>query len=489
MKSSMKTKSVDVFFLNGPFLKGFSRESRSPAVTKSGTLYYPGWLAYGCGYLEERGQECFLYDSIASNTGLDEALALIASKQPKLLVLGTSTPSIEADIATALAAKEAGVPYVCLVGTHASSTAAEILENNQGIDFVARREFDETLLELIEMLKSEVTDFSKILGLSYRVDSTVVHNDQRPYIEDLDSLPFASKYYAKYLDISNYYYGHVKYPMVSIWTSRGCDAKCTYCVYPQTMFGNFRHRSPENIAAEFVWIKENLPHVKEVLIDDDTFTMNRKHAREASQALIDVGNKIPWTCEARATLDTETLRLMKKAGCRLIVTGFESISQDVLNSIKKGVKQTRVEKFVASAKEVNLKIHGCFMAGNPGDTFETLHATLDWAIKHNFDTAQFFPLQLYPGTSAFDAAKSEGRLVEQPYSDWVSDDGMHSMTLIANDTGLTKEQAVEFCNYARKKFYLRPAYILKKSMDIFYDFDEFKKNVKGFINIRKHLIG
>lgn len=479
--------NTDAFFINGPFLPMFSRESRSPAVTKSGTLYYPGWLAYGCGFLEEKGHNCFLYDSIASGTDFEGTLKLIADKAPLLLVVGTSTPSIEADIKLALAAKSQGVKFVCLVGTHASSTAREILNEHPGIDFIARREFDETLNELVSMLKSGDNSYSEILALSYMQGGKAYHNEARPYIADLDVLPFASKVYAKYLNINDYYYGHVKYPMVSIWTSRGCDAKCNYCVYPQTMFGEFRKRSPKNIAEEFVWIAQNLPHVKEVLIDDDTFTMNPKHAREVAEELILIGNKIPWTCEARGTLDKKTLIAMKQAGCRLVVVGFESIDQDVLNKIKKGLLQTRVDKFVKAANDIDLKIHACFMAGNPGDTRETLEATLDWAIKHNFDTAQFFPLQLYPGTTAFEAAKMEGRLIDQPYRDWVSEDGMHSMTLIANDNGLTRDQVVEFCDYARKKFYLRPRYILKKSLDLIYDFDEFKKNVKGFMNIRQYL--
>jgi len=223
------------------------------------------------------------------------------------------------------------------------------------------------------------------------------------------------------------------------------------------------------------------------LIDDDTFTMNPKHAREVCEELIKIGNKLPWTCEARATLDYKTLEMMKKAGCRLIVVGFESIHQDVLSAVKKGLKQTRVEKFVQAAKQSKLKIHGCFMAGNPGDTLEKLDATLDWALSHNFDTVQFFPLQLYPGTSAYDAAKADGFLEESDYRRWLTEDGLHNMTLIANDQGLTREQAISFCNEARRKFYLRPSYILRKSMDLFLDPVEFRKTVIGFLNIRKYL--
>lgn len=478
---------IDIAFINGPFLPGFSRESRSPAVTKSGTLYYPAWLAYACGMAEKKGLNCYLIDCIADKLSFDESVERVVSLAPLLIVLGTSTPSIEDDAKFAKALKnKLPESKICFVGTHASSTAEECLTNFPHVDFVARREYDLTIIELFTRLR-DGESLGGCLGLSYRKDGIYFAESDRGYVDDLDEIPFASPIYKKYLNIKNYYYGHVKYPMVSIFTSRGCNAKCTYCVYPQTMFGKFRSRSPENIAAEFAWIAKNLPEVREVLIDDDTFTMKFEHARQVSRELIKIDNKIPWTCEVRATLDFETLKLMKQAGCRLAVVGFESINQEILDNIKKGIKQTNAEKFVDDAKKAGLKIHGCFMAGNPGDTIETLNATLAWAIKKNFDTAQFFPLQLYPGTEAYSVASANGLLKKQPYRMWITKDGMHNLTMISSDTGLTQSEILDFCDEARRAFYLRPKYILRKSMDIVLDPEEFMKNLKGFLNIRKYL--
>ena len=476
-------------FVNGPFLPGFSRESRSPAVTKSGTLYYPAWLAYGCGYLEKNGLESNLIDCIADRMTFDESILAVVKSLPNLVVIGTSTPSIDADAKFAKELKRQ-IPelLICLVGTHASSTSLETLTNYPWVDFIARREYDETILEVVRCLQEGRT-FKHCAGISMRDAGAILETPDREYIQDLDAMPFASSVYKKYLNIENYYYGHVKFPMVSIFTSRGCNAKCTYCLYPQTMFGNFRSRTPKNIAAEFKWISENLPQVKEILIDDDTFTMFSEHAKEVAGELIKIGNKIPWTCEARATLDYETLAIMKKAGCRLIVVGFESIDQKVLNNVKKGIKQTKVEEFVNAAEKAKIKIHGCFMAGNPGDTYESLNATLKWAIEKNFDTAQFFPLQVYPGTAAYEEQKISGRLKKQAYRMWISETGMHNMTLKESDTGISEHEIIKFCDEARRKFYLRPTYILRKSLDIFLDPVEFKKNVKGFMNIRKYLFG
>ena len=484
----MSTQIKDVIFVNGPFLPMFSRESRSPAVTKSGTLYYPAWLAYACGYSSDRGHESILIDCIADKLDYETCIKKVTDFKPKLVVIGTSTASIAADIKYAKDIKTiCPETLTCLVGTHASAEAEEIVKSNPQIDLVARREYDKTIFEIVTAIKAG-SSWKDIKGITFCENSIIKNNPMMPYIHDLDELPFASKIYKEHLNIKNYYYGHVRYPMISIFTSRGCDARCSFCIYPQTMFGNFRERSPKNIASEFVWIRENLPELQEVLIDDDTFTMNSEHARRVSRELIKIGNKIPWTCEARATLDEETLKLMKLAGCRLIVTGFESVDQNVLNKMNKNVKMEQVQTFVDAADKAGLKIHACFMAGNPGDTLETLETTLQWALKQKaFDTAQFFPLQVYPGTKSYDWAVDAGLIKNQEFRDWVTESGQHNMTLIQNDTGLTAIDCLDFCDRARREFYLRPRYMVRQILRGLVNPQEFKKNFKGFIKLSRQL--
>ena len=479
---------MNAVFVNGPFLPKFSRESRSPAVTKSGTIYYPGWLAYACGFAEQNGYTCELIDSIADEISFEDSVLRVGNIKPQLVVIGTSTPSIDADLKFAKAIKEKNRnSLVALVGTHASAMAKEIIGEFDFVDFVARREYDETIKQVLDAI-SQKRDWFGINGITHKkLSDVVISNPDMPYIHDLDKLPFASAVFKKHLTIENYYYGHVRFPMVSIFTSRGCNARCNYCLYPQTMFGNFRSRSPENIAAEFKWIKENLPQVKEVLIDDDTFTMNKAHAMATAQELIKIKNKLKWTCEARGNLDLETLKLMKKAGCRLIVTGFESVNQSVLDRVNKGIKMDVVNQYVKDAKIARIKIHACFMAGNPGDSIETLNDTLDWALKYNFDTIQFFPLQVYPGTKAYDWAIESGYIKTQDFRSWVSPSGMHSNTLKENDMGLTYDQALDFCDYARRKYYLRPRFIASKIVEGIFDPIELRKNIIGFMNLRKYL--
>lgn len=480
--------TLDAIFINGPFLEGFSRESRSPAVTKSGTLYYPAWLAYACGYAEENGFKCKLLDSIADKINFDDTIDLVVKNNPKTIIIGTSTPSIDADLNFSRQLKlKLPNSLIILVGTHASSCASSIVAEFDFINIIARREYDITILEILQSLKDS-REWESIKGITYKNKlGIVVNNPDQPYIHDLDIIPFASKVYKKHLNIRNYYYGHVRYPMISIFTSRGCNARCNYCLYPQTMFGNFRSRTPLNIAEEFSWIAKNLPEIREVLIDDDTFTMNKAHAQATARELIKINNKIKWTCEARANLDFETLNLMKKAGCRLIVTGFESTNQNVLDRVNKGIKMNEVYDYVRDAKDAGIKIHACFMAGNPGDTIDTLQSSLNWAIEQNFDTVQFFPLQVYPGTKAYEWAIQTGYIREQDFRNWVTPSGMHNMTINLNDKGLNYQQCLDFCDEARRKFYLRPSYIMKKLVTGIFEPYELRKNIIGFLNIRKYL--
>jgi len=477
---------VNILFLNPPFLKKFSRESRSPAVTKSGTLYYPAWLVYAAGYAELNGHTIDIIDGVADDLTMDEILDKCHSFHPELLVVGTSTPSIYSDIENSIFLKNSlHNSKIVLVGTHASSTAAEILSEFDEIDFIARREYDETITHLADTLSTD-KQYEKVDGLSWKSNNGIMHNKDRAYMQDLDRIPFASKLYKRFFNIKNYFYAHVPYPTVSIFTSRGCNAKCDFCVYPQTMFGKFRSRSPKNIAAEFQWIAEELPEVKGILVDDDTFTMDQSHAIEVSKELVKINNKIPFICEVRANMKYETMVWLKKAGCKLCVVGFESTDQQILNNMRKGMKMTIVHQFVKDAKKAKLKIHGCFMAGNPGDTKETLENTLQFAMKHNFDTVQFFPLQVYPGTRAYDWAVKNNYLKNTNYQDVITKDGNHNCLLETPE--LSSKDLLDFCDSARRRYYLRPNFMFKKLMDSIKDpFGEGRKTVKSFKTFSKHL--
>ena len=473
-----------VLLLNPPFkteLGKFSRASRSPAITKSGTMYNPLWLAYATAYLEKNNEEVMLLDSCADQIDLVETLAKVKEFNPKLIVLDTSTPSIKEDVRCAEELKRM-LPnsHICLVGTHPSVLTDEVLDMSNVVDSIARHEFDATLVDLAKALE-ENRDLSTVDGISYKKDGQHIHNQDRAYIENLDDIPFVSEVYKKHLNINNYFFSAATLPMVMIMTGRGCPSRCFFCVYPQTFHGHkYRLRSADNVVAEFEWIVNNLPEVKSIGIEDDTFTANPDRAKEICRKLIEKGihKKVKWWANTRVHTDLELMKLMKKAGCRLIIPGFESGSQEILKNIHKGTTIEQAKTYMKNAKKAGLLVHGCFMVGNKGETRETMEQTLKFAIKLNPDSAQFFPLIPYPGTEAFGWAKENGYIKTYDWDKWLKEDGNHECVLNLPD--ISSEDLVDFCTYARRKFYLRPRYLIYKTIQSVTNLDEMKRNLKAF---------
>jgi len=458
--------------LNPPFHPKYSRSQRSPAVIKSGVMYYPIWLAYATGVLEQSGFHVKLVDAPAAGYTLTDVLDQIKVFQPRLVVVDTSTPSIYNDVEVAEAIK-ALLPdaFMLLVGPHVSALPDESLRLSQAVDGVARREYDATVRDLAYALDAG-DELTAVLGLSYREnDGAVVHNADRPYIKDLDALPFVSQIYKEHLDIENYFYSITRYPEVAIVTGRGCPYHCSYCVWPQTLTGHqYRRRSVANVADEFDFIAQELPQVKEVFIEDDTLTVDEERAIALAQELIRRGNKLSFTANSRPDVSYETLRWLKKAGLRLLCVGFESGDQRVLDAMQKGTKVEQFYTFRQAARRAGVLIHGCFMAGNAGETRASLNATLTLAKRLEPDTAQFFPLMVYPGTQAYKWAEQNGCLNADDFAAWLTPDGLHrSTTHLPN---LSSEEIVKWCDDARRSFYLRPRYFLSKAKQIITHPDE-----------------
>jgi radical SAM superfamily enzyme YgiQ (UPF0313 family) len=483
---------MNILTLNPPFKPKFSRSQRSPAVIKSGTLYYPLWLAYATGVLEGQGHTVKLVDAPAA--GLDMAAVEVLARElaPGLIVLDTSTPSIFSDIQVAEHLKELlPAAFICLVGTHVSATARETLAISAAVDAIARHEYDYTLRDLAALLSEAPRPgpeaLSHIAGLTYRGSQGIEETPDRPFIEDLDELPFASEVYARHLDVNRYFYSITQHPEVTIVTGRGCPHRCTYCVYPQTMFGRrFRHRSPENVLKEFLFIKERFPEVKEIFLEDDTLSVNRAYCQKLCRLLAAEGPGLPWTANSRADVDLETLQVMKAAGCRLLCIGVESGDQTILDNIHKALRLEQVEAFVENARRAGILVHGCFMVGNKGETHETMRRTLAFAKKLRPDTAQFFPIMVYPGTEAYEWARENGYLTTNNFEEWLTEEGLHNCVI--STPALSNHELVAFCDFARRSFYLRPGYVLAKVGQVIAHPKEAKRILKASRTFFRYLI-
>jgi radical SAM superfamily enzyme YgiQ (UPF0313 family) len=476
---------MKILFLNPPFKGRFSRTSRSPAVAAGGTLYYPFWLAYAAGVAEQAGHEVMLLDSPAESLGPEETLARIRNFSPGLLVADTSTPSLYSDAAFAAEIKRL-VPdcFVTLVGTHPSALPEETLALSPLINGVAVGEYDYTMRDLAAALEAG-TPLRDVAGLVFRENWAVVRNLDRPRIKNLDELPFVSSVYKKHLDCRNYFFAAARYPMAMIITGRGCPFSCFFCVYPQVFHSRkYRPRSPGNVVAEFEYVKANLPDVKEIGIEDDCFTASPARVREICRLLIERKVGMTWYCNARGDVDRETLELMRQAGCRLVVVGFESGNQSVLDGMHKKETVEDYHRFAADAQRAGIMVHGCLMCGTPGDSPATQEDNYRFAKKINCDSMQFYPLYVYPGTEAYQWARDNRYLRTENFSEWLKDDGSHNCVI--DTDSMTAEEMMAICSDNLRSYHLRPRYLFMKLIQALKNPEEGLRSLKsGWIFLKK----
>ncbi len=460
---------LSVLFLNPPFLPRFSRPQRSPAVTKSATLYYPLFLAQAAAVAAADGFAVDLCDAPADGLDLAAVTARAMQVGPGLAVLDTSTPSIAADLAAAAALRQA-LPglFTVLVGPHASALPEEALTAAPGaVCAVARREYDLTVLELARVLDSGPATperLARIDGLSF-VDGAgrVAHNPDRPFLDDLGRLPPVAPIYKQFLNINEYFNPNAKPPMVTLATSRGCPYRCSFCLHPQTLTGRAaRYRPIEAVLDEVAWCLDHFPRLRTIFFEDDTLTADRARCREFCAAIVRRGLVFDWTANSRADLPADLLAAMAKAGCRQVCVGFESADETALSAMKKGLSPERMGRFRAEAAAAGIQVHGCFIFGFPGDTRESILRTIDFAVKLGPDTAQFYPVMVYPGTEAYAQYRERGWIAAATWRDWLTPAGLHNC--VVRNESLSPAELVRLCDLARRRFYLRPSFLARRAL-------------------------
>lgn len=486
-----------VLFLNPPFHRRFSREQRSPAVTKSGTLYYPKWLAHAAGVAIQCGHSVDFVDAPAGGQSVQAIIDRVAAKNIEAVVCDTSTPSIlnDVQVVDALLTAQPSL-HMLLVGRHVSAMPRETLALSESLEAVAMREYEFTVRDWLEA-KECGAELSAVDGLVWREASTgeIIQNKPRAAIQNLDTLPFVSEVYKRFLHTPDYFYGHSLWPLVVFDTSRGCPYHCSFCVYPQTFSGHsMRYRSVANVADEFEFVAREMPEIKTVMLEDDTFIVSKPRTMELAKELIRRGNQLPFDANCRADIGAEgdLLTTLHHAGARLFCVGFESGDIDVIRGMKKnndGRRDLRYHDeahlFVRRCREAGIMVHGCFMVGNLNETPASMDKTLAFAKRLRPDTAQFFPIMVYPGTSAYEEAKVRKYIETDDFSAWLTKEGLHNSVITLPN--ISHAQLVSFCDRARRSFYLNPSYLLYKFVQSLKDRRELQRNLKGFITLSRHL--
>jgi hopanoid biosynthesis associated radical SAM protein HpnJ len=468
---------MKTLFLQAPSFDGFDggAGSRYQAKREIKSFWYPTWLAQPAALVP--GSR--LLDAPADELTVDQTLAIAA--QFELVIMHTSTPSFPTDakFAELLKARRPGI-LIGMVGAKVAVDAAGALQASESIDFVAREEFDYTCKDIADGLA-----FAEVQGISYRqADGKIVHNAGRPMIEDMDALPFVAPVYQRDLNIHNYFIGYLNYPYVSIYTGRGCRSRCTFCLWPQTVGGHrYRTRSPESVLAEVQWIKENMPEVKEIMFDDDTFTDFRPRAEEIARGLGKLG--VTWSCNAKANVPYSTLKIMKDNGLRLLLVGYESGDDQILLNIKKGLRTDIARRFSDDCHKLGIMVHGTFILGLPGETRETIAKTIAFAKEINPHTIQVSLAAPYPGTRLYEQAVENNWIAPNKVINLVNDKGVQLATI--SYPHLSKEEIYHGVEAFYKSFYFRPAKIWEIVREMLGSWDMTKRRLREGVEFFRFL--
>jgi hopanoid biosynthesis associated radical SAM protein HpnJ len=435
---------LKTLFLSPPSFDGFDggAGSRYQAKREITSFWYPTWLAQPAAMVP--GSK--LIDAPPHNMSDAEVLAI--AKDYELVIMHTSTPSLANDVECArrIKAQRPGT-RVGFIGAHVAVLPEQTLRDNKIIDFVCRHEFDYTCKEL-----AEGREYRDIKGLSWRDENgELQRTEDRELVPNWDAMPSVLPTYAEHLDITKYFIGYLLHPYVSFYTGRGCPAKCTFCLWPQTIGGHkYRTKSPDCVGREMdeavsIWGSK----VREYMFDDDTFTIDKQRAIAISEHMKRL--KLTWSCNARAHVDYDTLKTLRDNGLRLLLVGFESGNQQILDRIKKGIKLDMAREFMKNCKKLGIKVHGTFIIGLPVETKETVEETIRFAQELDPHTIQVSIAAPYPGTELYDQALANGWFARE---NLLAQSGIQTSTLQYPHLSTAEiEDAVE---QMYRKFYFRP---------------------------------
>jgi hopanoid biosynthesis associated radical SAM protein HpnJ len=460
-------------FLNPPSFEGFDggAGSRWPSTREIASFWYPVWLCYPAGMLADSK----VLDAPPHGVSIEQTVAM--AKDFELLVLFTSSPGFDVDVKIAEMMKDSNPKLkVTFVGPPVTIEPDKVLNASKAIDFIVRREFDHQIAAYAQGKPLE-----DLPGVSYRKNGENVHNPEGGYIENLDELPWVSKVYHRDLDFTKYNVPFLLHPYVSFYTTRGCPAMCTFCLWPQTHSGHrWRVRSAKDIAAECKYVLENFKGLKEIFFDDDTFNYRKQRTLEVCAELKKLN--FTWSCTSRVTTDYETLKAMKDAGCRLMIVGYETGDAQILKNIKKGATVEMAKRFTENAHKLGLVVHGDFIVGLPGETRETLRNTIDFAKRLDVETIQVSIAHAFPGTEFYEFAKTNN-LVQ---IDMADADG-HQLPNVVYPGILEREELVDWVERFYGEYYFRPKAawrIVRKAMFDNHERSRLYKEAKSYLSLR-----
>jgi anaerobic magnesium-protoporphyrin IX monomethyl ester cyclase len=446
-----------------------------------GNVQEPLGLAYLGAVLEENGDVVEIIDAEASDMSYREVAEHVSSRDVDVVGITMTTMVYSNAVKTIKAIKSMSNPMIIVGGAHPTALPIETLKEVAEIDAVVIGEGETTIVELINAIKNN-EDLKNIKGIAYRNDEEIFVTEKRPFIEDLDTIPFPARHLLPMDLYRTKPSAYEKFPTYSIVGSRGCPFRCTFCAI---LFGkSYRYHSAKRICDEMEHLINNYG-AKGVVFKDDSFTLNRKHATEICHEIINRGinEKISISIATRVNLvDKPLLELLKKAGCWLIHYGVESGNQRLIDLIHKDIKLDEVKQAIKWTRETGIISGAYFILGLPSETREETLKTIEFAKSADPDWVSFTITTPYPGSELYNQLKKASRIKTFNWEIYNTSSAFSDQPLPYITEGRTEDELKKLVRKAFKQFYFRPKIIIRHLIRV-RSYNSLKRYIKGGLNL------
>jgi radical SAM superfamily enzyme YgiQ (UPF0313 family) len=434
-------------------------------------------LMYLASSVREAGYEVEVYDAYLYNHSLEQATTQILASGADLFGITCWTCNFHRVLKLCDLLKAKSPTPIVLGGPHVTMHSQSCIDD-PSVDYIVFGEGEHTIVELMQALEHGAP-LDGILGVGFKREGRGLLNAERPFIQNLDVLPFPAWDLMRIPEYRPAPQHYRTLPSVSMITSRGCPFSCTFCDAIAIWTRKYRLRSVDNVLAE-IWHLYEKYHITDINFWDDLWGVNKKWALEFCRRLQKEGPpKVTWTCECRVdTVNEEMLRAMKAAGCWCIFYGIESMDQDCLDAINKCTNIQQIHDAVRWTHEAGIEVRTNFIIGLPHETPEKARAMLNEIKRLKVDYVKFTVLTPYPGTPLYDDVRSGkfGKMTEE-----MNRLTGHFATFVP-DGYKDLDEVNEMARWLTRRFYLRPGYIWDRLVSI-RNLDDVKKYWRGFVSL------
>lgn len=467
-----------VILLSPPYLDLYGK------LNKAAGRYFPLGLGYIASFLRKYGSYSVqIYEPEAQSLSYADLEKIIRDNRPDIVGLTCSTPNFFRAVRLALAVKNNSDAKVIIGGVHASALPEFIAENYpELIDCVVVGEGEITMLELVRAYENNES-IEGIKGIVHRSGNKTIRTETRPFINELDSIPFPARdLIPQKLFIPNLHNARHK-SCLTLLTSRGCPFNCSFCASRIVSGKKYRTHSAEYVLEEIQMLKTDF-NARQLLITDDTFTIDHERLEKICRGMIDKKIGLEWFCFSQvSSVNREMLSLMKKAGCYNIGFGIESGDEDILRKMGKPIKPEKALEAVRFANEIGMKTQAFYIFGTPGETKQQMVETIQFAKKVGATLAFFNMLVPYPGTKDFHHFFSNIPLGKIEWEKFVA----VGEECILTNSAVSQKEMEKLIASANLTYYMNPRRIANLLFHI-RTFYEFSNYIKGGISLLKQIL-